>query len=141
MCHYQNTKFKKNKKLKKLNKMFYFFFFFFCNSLGVFYSESHRYIKPNSGNIHTESFFSPFFLTIIKNIVKNKSPIHKKSHLSQVNDEAVSLVEAGPGHVHLGGPDHPATLNVEQPLHVHVIGDNMLESRGHAPFLSQKNNS
>lgn len=29
MCHYQNTKFKKNKKLKKLNKMFYFFFFFF----------------------------------------------------------------------------------------------------------------
>lgn len=49
------------------------------------------------------------------------------AHLAQVHDEAVPLVEAVPGHVHLGGPDGPAALDVQQALHVGVVGHHMLE--------------
>lgn len=61
---------------------------------------------------------------------------HKKpTDLPEVDDEAVSLVEAGPGHVHLGGSDGPATLDVKQALHAHVIGQHMLEARCYTSFL------
>ncbi len=35
-------------------------------------------------------------------------------HLSQVNDEAVSFVEAIPGHGYLCGSDHTPTFNMQQ---------------------------
>lgn len=60
------------------------------------------------------------------------------AHLAHVNDEAVPLVEAGPGHDHLRCPDGPAAFEVQQTLHVCVIGYHMLETRGHPPFLGQK---
>lgn len=60
------------------------------------------------------------------------------SHLSQVNNEAVSLVEAGPGHVHLCCSDGPPTLDVQQALHVHIVGLHMVKTWGNAPFLWQK---
>lgn len=49
------------------------------------------------------------------------------AHLSQIDDEAVSLVEALPRHLHLRGSDGPATLDVQQTLAAHVIGHHMLE--------------
>lgn len=49
-------------------------------------------------------------------------------HLSQVNDEAVSFVEAGPGQVHLYSSDPPTTLNVQQALDICLIGHHMLEA-------------
>lgn len=60
------------------------------------------------------------------------------THLAQVNNKAVPLVEAGPGQVLLGCPDGPAALDVQQTLHVRIIGHHMLKARGHAPFLGQK---
>lgn len=50
------------------------------------------------------------------------------AHLAEVNNEAVSLVEAGPRHVHLCRSDDPATLDMQQALHVHVIGHHMLKT-------------
>lgn len=50
------------------------------------------------------------------------------NHLPQVDDEAVSFVEAGPGKVHLRSSDPPTTLNVQQPLDVHLVGHHMLEA-------------
>lgn len=63
------------------------------------------------------------------------------AHLPQVDDEAVSLVEALPSHLHLRGSDGPATLDVQQALHIRVIGHHVLEPRSHAPFLQQKKKS
>lgn len=60
------------------------------------------------------------------------------AHLAQVNDETVPHVEAGPGQVHLLRLDGPATLDVQQTLHVRVIGHHMLKTRSHAPFLEQQ---
>lgn len=59
-------------------------------------------------------------------------------HLSQVNDEAVSFVEAVPGHVHLCGSDRPPTFNVQQALDVYVVGHHMLEAWGYSTFLWQQ---
>lgn len=53
---------------------------------------------------------------------------HWTAHLAQVNNEAVSLVEAGPGHVHLGRSDGPATLDMQQALHTRVVGHHMLKT-------------
>lgn len=69
--------------------------------------------------------------TIVIQLYNRLNPVH----LAKVNNEAVSLVEAGPGHVHLCCSDGPPTLDVQQALHVHVIGHHMLKTRGHAPFL------
>lgn len=60
------------------------------------------------------------------------------AHLAQVNNKAVPLVEVGPGQVLLRCPDGPATLDVQQTLHVGLIGHHVLKTRGHAPFLGQK---
>lgn len=42
-------------------------------------------------------------------------------HLSQVNDEAVSLVEAAPGHVHLCGSDAGTTFKMQQALDLYGL--------------------
>ena len=57
------------------------------------------------------------------------------SYLPQVDDEAVSLVEAGPAKLHLRGPDGPPPFDVQQAFHVCVIGHHVLEARGHSPLL------
>lgn len=51
----------------------------------------------------------------------------KPAHLPQIDDEAVSLVEAFPTQVHLRGSDGPPTFDVQQTLHVRVIGHHVLE--------------
>lgn len=60
------------------------------------------------------------------------------THSSQVQDEAVSLVEAVPADRHLRCPDSTATFDLEHPLHNHLISDDVLEPRRHAPFLEDK---
>lgn len=59
-------------------------------------------------------------------------------HLSQVNDEAVAVVEASPGKIHLCGFDHPATFNVQHALHIDVVGDHVVEAGGNAAFLQHR---
>lgn len=61
-----------------------------------------------------------------------------QTHVSQVQNEAVTIVEAVPGHRHLGGADYTATSDLEEPLHHHLIGYHMLESRCHTSFLSSQ---
>lgn len=61
------------------------------------------------------------------------------THSSQVQDEAVSLVEAVPADRHLCRPDSMATFDLKQSLHDHLVSDYVLESRGHAPFLKDEN--
>lgn len=56
-------------------------------------------------------------------------------HLSQVNDEAVSFVEASPGHVHLHGSDVMTTFNVQQALDICVVGHHMVEAGCYSTFL------
>lgn len=50
------------------------------------------------------------------------------THVAQVQDEAVTIVEALPGHGHLGGADHTPPFNLEESLHHYFIGHHMLES-------------
>ena len=57
------------------------------------------------------------------------------AHLAQVDDEAVSLVEAGPGHGNLRGSDGSTALDSQQALDVHVVGHHVLEARGYTSFL------
>lgn len=64
--------------------------------------------------------------------------IEGSPYSSQVEDEAVSAVEAGPAEWNLGGPDHPSALDVQQSLGWNVIGDNVVEPRGHAPCLRSR---
>lgn len=59
-------------------------------------------------------------------------------HLSQVNDEAVSLVEAIPGQVHLCGSDHTPTFNMQQALDLYFVAHHMLEAWGYSTFLWQE---
>lgn len=59
------------------------------------------------------------------------------THISQIQDETVSLVEAFPVDRHLCCPDNATTLHLEHPLNKHLIGDNMLEPRCHTPFLEK----
>lgn len=65
-------------------------------------------------------------------------PVPDLNHLSQVNDEAVSSVEAGPGQVHLCGPDHPTSFDMQQALHVGLVGDHVLEAWSNSTFLQQQ---
>lgn len=63
------------------------------------------------------------------------------THISQVQNEAVTIVEAVPGHRHLSGTDYTASFDLEEPLHHHLIGYHVLESRRHASFLSSQGDS
>lgn len=56
---------------------------------------------------------------------QNRPP--KVTHSSQVQYEAVSLVEAIPADWHLGCPDNTTTFDLEHSLYNHLIGDDMLE--------------
>lgn len=64
-----------------------------------------------------------------------------KTHVSQVQNEAVAIVEAVPGHRHLSGTDCTASFDLEEPLYHHLIGYHVLESRCHASFLSGQGDS
>lgn len=50
------------------------------------------------------------------------------THIAQVQDEAVTIVEALPGHGHLSGTDHMPPFDLEESLHHHFIGYHVLES-------------
>ena len=82
-----------------------------------------------------DSSYCPFYCLQFMEEIDTRSRLIKVAHPAQIDNEAVPLVEAGPGQAHLCGPDGPATLDVQQALHVHVIGHHMLKSRSHAPFL------
>lgn len=56
-------------------------------------------------------------------------------HLSQVNDEAVSFVEAGPGHFHFRGSDVVTAFNVQQSFDIVLVGHHMFEAWGYSTFL------
>lgn len=58
------------------------------------------------------------------------------THVSQVQDKTVSLVETVPAHSHLCGPDGTPTFDLQQPLNHHLVGDDVFEPRGHASILS-----
>ena len=58
-----------------------------------------------------------------------------RTYIAQVQDEAVAIVEALPGHRHLGGADCTPPFDLEESLHHHLIGYHVLESRCHASFL------
>lgn len=49
-------------------------------------------------------------------------------HLAQVNDEAVFIVEARPGQVHLICSDLPTTFDMQQALGADVIGHHMFKA-------------
>lgn len=57
------------------------------------------------------------------------------SDLAEINNEAVSTIEAGPRQIHLCGTNGTSPLNVKQTLHIHVISHHVLESRGHTTLL------
>lgn len=74
--------------------------------------------------------------------VKNPFCQHPGSaYSSQVQDEAVSVVEAGPAEGNLRGPDHPPAFDVQQPLGRSVIGHDVVETGGHAPRLKNRGDS
>lgn len=56
-------------------------------------------------------------------------------YLPQVYNKAVSFVEAAPGHLHLSGSDGPPALDVQQTLHIHIIGHHVLEAGGNPTLL------
>ena len=60
------------------------------------------------------------------------------THISQVHDEAVSLVEAVPADRHLRCPDNTPTFDLQHTLHGDLIGDDVPEPRSHASFLEHK---
>lgn len=71
-----------------------------------------------------------------------KHPVPPGSAYSpQVQDEAVSTVEAGPAEGNLRGPDHSPALDVQQSLGRQVIGHNVVETGGHAPRLKNRGDS
>lgn len=51
-----------------------------------------------------------------------------RTHVAQVQDEAVAIVEALPGHGHLSGTDRTPPFDLEESLHHHLIGYHVLES-------------
>lgn len=51
-----------------------------------------------------------------------------RTHIAQVQDEAVAIVEALPGHGHLSGTDHTPPFDLEESLYHHLIGYHVLES-------------
>lgn len=63
------------------------------------------------------------------------SALPPSAHIPQVQDEAVSLVEAVPADCHLRRPHRAATLDLEKPLDIHLVGDDVLEPGGHASCL------
>lgn len=54
--------------------------------------------------------------------------ILNRSHLPQVNDEAVALVETAPGQIHFCRPDGSPALDMQETLDVHVIGHYVLKA-------------
>lgn len=58
-----------------------------------------------------------------------------RTHIAQVQDEAVAIVEALPGHGYFGGTDHTPPFDLEESLYRHLIGYHVLESGCHASFL------
>lgn len=60
------------------------------------------------------------------------------AHHAVVDNKTVPLVEAGPASFLLRCPDGPATLDVQQALHVRRVSLHMFKARSHAPHLEQK---
>lgn len=56
-------------------------------------------------------------------------------YLPQIYDKAVSFVEASPGQLHLSGSDGPPALDVQETLHIHVIGQHVMEARRNPALL------
>lgn len=50
------------------------------------------------------------------------------SHISEVHDEAVPRVEAGPAQRDLGGSDDPPALDVKESLGCELVGDDVVET-------------
>lgn len=61
--------------------------------------------------------------------------IWTSDHLSQVNDEAVSFVEAGPGHFLLCGSDVVTAFHMQQSFDIVGIGHHMFETWSDSTFL------
>lgn len=74
--------------------------------------------------------------TALKTFINHFTPYI--SDLAEINDEAVSMIEAGPRHVHLGGTNGTSSFNVKHTLHVHIISHHMLEPRGHTTLLCRE---
>lgn len=68
----------------------------------------------------------PFFIKKKKKVTYHLTPV--LDHLSQLNDEAVSFVEAGPRHWHLFGSDMATALNVQQAREGIIVCHHMLEA-------------
>lgn len=64
-----------------------------------------------------------------------------KTHISQVQNEAVAVVETVPGHRYLSCTDYTTSFDLEESLYHHLIGYHVLESRCHASFLSGEGDS
>lgn len=60
-----------------------------------------------------------------------------ETYVSKVHDEAVTLVETVPAEGNFRGPDHSASLHMQEPLGGQVIGENMVESRCHTSSLTR----
>lgn len=63
------------------------------------------------------------------------------TYIPQVQDKAVSLVEAVPADRHFDCPHRAAALDLEKSLDNHLVCDDMLEPGGHTPFLREKERS
>lgn len=58
-------------------------------------------------------------------------------HLSQIEYEAIALVEAVPAHRHLNGPNDPSAAHMENALHVHFIGSHVFKPRSNSTLLKK----
>lgn len=62
---------------------------------------------------------------------------HLEFHLSQIEDEAIALVEAVPAHRNLSGPDDPSAAHVEKTRHVRFAGSYVFKPRSNPPLLKK----
>lgn len=99
-----------------------------CNFRFAFSFEPPSSIRVQTGNLH--------FCC--------RPPVHVShsvglSHLSEVKDEAVALVEAAPGQLHLLGTDVAFPFDLVQPLHRPAVL-RLPEARLHASLLQKQKN-
>lgn len=66
---------------------------------------------------------------------RRPAPSSSPSHLAQVQYEGVSFVETLPADRNLRCPDNMSTFDLQQSRNLHVVGQHVLEARGHTTRL------
>lgn len=113
----------------------------FILSKGLVFSPDHWMICWRRMGKHRQKHLASLrhhSVTLDYSLLRSYVRMSLTSHLSQVQNESISVIKTLPGNGNLCCSDSTSPFDVQQPFDVRIIGHNVFEPWSHAPFLWRK---